>query len=72
MEKEATERFIVLSTSKINNLSLGLRNAINMAKIKQDCYNTFVDLNIIYSLIKDNVMLLIEFQDLINVKEKSR
>lgn len=70
--EETNQRIVAISTPKLESLSSNLKAVINMTKIKQDYEKTFVDINTIYPFIKDDAMLLIEFQALLNSKEKRR
>ncbi len=79
MEKEAVEkekqnvsRIVLLPTQEVNGLSANLQATIKMATVKQDYKDTFIDVSILYPLIKDDAMLLMEFYDLFYKSEKNR
>ena len=72
MEKENVSRIVLLSTQEVNGLSANLQSAIKMAMVKQDHKDTFIDVSILYPLIKDDAMLLIEFYDSLYKVEENR
>ncbi len=54
-----------LPDNRVNSLSSNLKKVIEISTVKHDALNRFVDVNVVYSFIKDDAMLLLEFQDLI-------